>query len=409
MDSSWHLFSPSLRWSSQWMTRWKPRMWSIELARSPKTPIADPPWSWVIVSKACCQMSDAFWLSVSLAIFIQLYMTILTFTILTSFNFLQLFLTTLGLSPMTGEDGKIEENLMIDGQILNAVRRFELWAAPFHMILLEWTCQGRVLLDLGWDGRREGGQSYRTTQRTFALSVLWGEHITCMTCATLRSLSSRSLDHEWEGTVASSESWPLDWLDPKFRMIWQATPRSYSPAQDWRGHFLPLWISCVKSMGAWLSWFFVTCIRVSSWQILRQERIEPQTWDALLAALAAHFGSASLNHLGLPRCYPAANHRPWQTAQVEDREKPKVTHKVFMDIELEGSLAANRVNALDQSLVDCFFASNRSRQTCREDGIWVPWRQKIRLLLGIDACDRPSWLINESFVPIAQKPTCRHC
>ena len=28
-------------------------------------------------------------------------------------------------------------------------------------------------------------------------------------------------------------------------------------------------------------------------------------------------------------------------AQVEDREKPKVTHKVFMDIELEGILAAN--------------------------------------------------------------------
>jgi hypothetical protein len=30
---------------------------------------------------------------------------------------------------------------------------------------------------------------------------------------------------------------------------------------------------------------------------------------------------------------------------VEDREKPKVTHKVFMEIELEGSLAANRVKS----------------------------------------------------------------
>ena len=64
-----------------------------------------------------------------------------------------------------------------------------------------------------------------------------------------------------------------------------------------------------------------------------QERIDPQTWDALLASWSqtlhaspcpAHFVRAACD----------------VSVEVEDRIRPDITNKVFMDLEFEGSLAA---------------------------------------------------------------------
>ena len=101
--------------------------------------------------------------------------------------------------------------------------------------------------------------------------------------AILRLSSSRSLDREWEGTVATaiSESWPLDWLDqtgsqdiPSFEWAGNATI-PFSGARLRRTLFASL---NLRKINGRLTLVIFCAV---------QERIEPQTWDALLAALAA--------------------------------------------------------------------------------------------------------------------------
>ena len=76
--------------------------------------------------------------------------------------------------------------------------------------------------------------------------------------------------------------------------------------------------------------FFVTCEGIQVANPAGENR------TSNLGCSTGSFGSTQHGHrgFGLPFCL-------LKPAQVEDREKPKVTHKVFMDIELEGLLAAN--------------------------------------------------------------------